>query len=90
MNRAVIFDLYETLITENHPEWHAERPPHERWGLTQEGFDRERASGYQPHRCQFRDFSQHFMVSVYTGAAATEKPCSFLFPYSTQISPRWG
>jgi len=26
MDRAVIFDLYETLITENHPEWHSEAP----------------------------------------------------------------
>lgn len=23
MRHSVIFDLYETLITENHPEWHA-------------------------------------------------------------------
>ena len=23
MSRAVIFDLYETLISENHPEWHS-------------------------------------------------------------------
>ena len=42
MDRAVIFDLYETLITENHPEWHAEAPsPGERLGLSQEDFDRE-------------------------------------------------
>ena len=46
MSRAVIFDLYETLITENHPEWHAEIPPYERLGLTQEDFDRERAARY--------------------------------------------
>ena len=26
MRKAVIFDLYETLITENHPEWHVEVP----------------------------------------------------------------
>ena len=37
MGRAVIFDLYETLITENHPEWHVEAPtPGERLGLAQE------------------------------------------------------
>ena len=47
MNRAVIFDLYETLITENHPEWHSEPPPYERLGLTQEDFDRERAARYR-------------------------------------------
>ena len=46
MNRAVIFDLYETLITENHPEFHVDVPPHERLGLTQEDFDRERAARY--------------------------------------------
>ena len=35
MDRAVIFDLYETLVTENHPEWHAEAPtPGERLGLS--------------------------------------------------------
>ena len=36
MNRAVIFDLYETLVTENHPEWHSEVPPYERLGVTQD------------------------------------------------------
>ena len=39
MDRAVIFDLYETLVTENHPEWHAEAPtPGERLGLSHRGF----------------------------------------------------
>ena len=48
MDRAVIFDLYETLITENHPEWHAEAPtPGERLGLSQEDFDREWFARYQ-------------------------------------------
>ena len=37
--RAVVFDLYETLITENHPEWHAPAPrPGERLGLSREDF----------------------------------------------------
>ena len=48
MGRAVIFDLYETLITENHPEWHAEAPtPGERLGLSQEDFEREWSARYQ-------------------------------------------
>ena len=42
MGRAVIFDLYETLITENHPEWHVEAlTPGERLGLAQEDCERE-------------------------------------------------
>ena len=49
MNRAVIFDLYETLITENHPERHSEVPPYKRLGLTQDAFNRERAVLY--HAC---------------------------------------
>ena len=58
MNRAVIFDLYETLITENHPEWHSAPRPYERLGLTQEDFDRERAARY--HACmtgKLQDYS---------------------------------
>ena len=48
MRRAVIFDLYETLITENHPEWHVEAPtPGERLGLPQEDFNREWSTRYQ-------------------------------------------
>ncbi len=46
MNRAVIFDLYETLVTENHPEWHSEVPPYKRLGVTQDAFDRERSVHY--------------------------------------------
>ena len=49
MNRAVIFDLYETLITENHPERHSAVPPYKRLGLTQDAFNRERAVRY--HAC---------------------------------------
>ena len=48
MGRAVIFDLYETLVTENHPEWHVEAPaPGERLGLAQEDFEREWSARYQ-------------------------------------------
>ena len=58
MDRAVIFDLYETLITENHPEWHSEPPPYERLGLTQEDFDQERAARYQACMTgKLRDYS---------------------------------
>ena len=58
MNRAVIFDLYETLITENRPEFHADVPPHERLGLTQEDFDRERAARYHARMTgKLRDYS---------------------------------
>lgn len=58
-NRAVIFDLYETLITENHPEWHAEAPtPGERLGLSQEDFDREWFARYQARMTgKFRCYS---------------------------------
>ena len=48
MGRAVIFDLYETLITGNHPEWHVEAPtPGERLGLAQEDCEREWSARYQ-------------------------------------------
>lgn len=59
VNRAVIFDLYETLITENHPEWHAEAPtPAERLGLSQEDFDREWFARYQARMTgKFRCYS---------------------------------
>ena len=44
---AVLFDLYETLVTENHPEWHAPAPtPGERLGIPQEDFNREWSSRY--------------------------------------------
>lgn len=46
MDRAVIFDLYETLVTEYNPEFHAEALPHERLGLIQEDFDREPDARY--------------------------------------------
>ena len=46
MNRAVIFDLYETLVTENHPEWYSGVPPYERLRVTQDAFDRERSVHY--------------------------------------------
>ena len=57
--RAVIFDLYETLITENHPEWHAEAPtPGERLGLSQEDFDREWFARYRARMTgKFRCYS---------------------------------
>ena len=58
MNRAVIFDLYETLITENHPEWHSEVPPYERLGLTREVFARERSARYHAYMTgKLRDYS---------------------------------
>ena len=48
MGRAVIFDLYETLITENYPEWHVEVPASgKRLGLAQEDFEREWSARYQ-------------------------------------------
>ena len=48
MGRAVVFDLYETLITENYPEWHVEAPtPGERLGLAQEDSEREWSARYQ-------------------------------------------
>ena len=48
MGRTVIFDLYETLVTENYPEWHVEAlTPGERLGLAQEDFEREWAARYQ-------------------------------------------
>lgn len=48
MARAVLFDLYETLITENHPEWHASAPrPGERLGLSREDFEREWSARYR-------------------------------------------
>ena len=39
--RAVIFDLYETLITENHPEWFGHPSLAERLGLDEEVCRRE-------------------------------------------------
>ena len=58
MNSAVIFDLYETLITEYDPEFRADAPPHERLGLTQEDFDRERTAGYHARMTgKFPDYS---------------------------------
>ena len=58
MNRAVIFDLYETLVTENHPEFRTDAPPHERLGLTQEDFDRERTARYHARMTgEFHDYS---------------------------------
>ena len=59
MDRAVIFDLYETLITENHPEWHAAAPtPGERLGLSKENFDREWFARYQARMTgKFRCYS---------------------------------
>ena len=46
--KAVLFDLYETLVTENHPEWHAPAPtPGERLGIAQEDFNREWSVRYQ-------------------------------------------
>ena len=59
MRRAVIFDLYETLITENHPEWHVEVPtPGERLGLPQGYFAREWSGRYRARMTgKLRDYS---------------------------------
>ena len=58
MCKAVIFDLFETLITENHPEWHVEVPaPGKRLGLAQEDFNREWSARYQARMTgELRDY----------------------------------
>ncbi|MGW5360915.1 hypothetical protein [Actinopolymorpha pittospori] len=38
--QAVVFDLYETLITEFDPDWRPEKTPAERLGVQGEVFDR--------------------------------------------------
>lgn len=38
--QAVVFDLYETLITEFDPDWHPKKAPAERLGVPGEVFDR--------------------------------------------------
>ena len=45
--RAVIFDLYETLITENHPEWFGQPTLAARLGIDEETCRHEWRSGYQ-------------------------------------------
>jgi len=45
--RAVIFDLYETLITENHPEWSETPTLAQRLGLDEEFCRREWRARYQ-------------------------------------------
>ena len=48
MGRTVIFDLYETLVTENYPEWHVGAlMPSGRLGLAQEVFEHEWSARYQ-------------------------------------------
>ena len=48
MGQAIIFDLYETLITENYLEWHIEAlTSSEQLSLVQEDFERERSVRYQ-------------------------------------------
>ena len=54
MDRAVVFDLYETLITENHPEWYVEAPaPGERLGLDQEDCERKWSARYLKYQMNF-------------------------------------
>jgi HAD superfamily hydrolase (TIGR01509 family) len=47
MPKSVIFDLFETLVTENHAEWHAEKSSRaRRLGIPEEVFKREWAVHY--------------------------------------------
>ena len=72
--KAVLFDLYETLVTENHPEWHAPAPrPGERLGIAQEDFNREWSVRYQARMTgKLRNYSD--VLREICGSCGVEPP----------------
>ena len=72
--KAVLFDLYETLVTENHPEWHVPAPrPGERLGIPQEDFNREWSARYQARMTgKLRNYSD--VLREICGSCGIEPP----------------
>lgn len=64
---AVIFDLFETLITENHPEWFGHQSPAEQLGIDKAVFEQAWRSRYQrrmtgqidDHAAVLREICEH-------------------------------